>query len=362
MRIIIGGDFSNDLSGEPLQELSSKNAEKVFDKGVLRLFKTADELVVNLECAVTESENRIKKFGPHLKAPFGTCEVLKGAGVTFVTLSNNHIFDFGKEGVKDTMRELDKNGIKYTGYGKNEADSRNDYIIERDGLKIAVIDVCEHEYTYALENREGARPYDPYDTSDDIAAAKKKADYVIVVYHGGKEFCRYPSPRLYKLCRSMIKHGADVVLCQHSHCVGCYENYEGGHILYGQGNFYFIDKRVYGTEKEDLWNNGLAVVLDVDKSGIKFTPVPVVMKDNMLYLAEGKEKDKILNGLKERGKTLADGSYINGWRAFCDTVPWYKTAVPPENTDMLGHWLDCEAHYDVLRELYKTYNHTNELD
>lgn len=362
MRIIIGGDFSNDLSGEPLQELSSKNAEKVFDKGVLRLFKTADELVVNLECAVTESENRIKKFGPHLKAPFGTCEVLKGAGVTFVTLSNNHIFDFGKEGVKDTMKELDKTGIKYTGYGKNEADSRNDYIIERDGLKIAVIDVCEHEYTYALENREGARPYDPYDTSDDIAAAKKKADYVIVVYHGGKEFCRYPSPRLYKLCRSMIKHGADVVLCQHSHCVGCYENYEGGHILYGQGNFYFIDKRVYGTEKEDLWNNGLAVVLDVDKSGIKFTPVPVVMKDNMLYLAEGEEKDKILNGLKERGKTLADGSYINGWRAFCDTVPWYKTAVPPENSDMLGHWLDCEAHYDVLRELYKTYNHTNELD
>ena len=166
-RIIIGGDFSNDLFGVPLKELSSKNAEKVFDKGVLRLFKTADELVVNLECAVTVSENRIK---------------------------------------------------------------------------------------------------------------------------------------------------------------------------------------------------GLAVVLEMDKSGIKFTPVPVVMKDNMLYLAEGKEKDKILNGLKERGKTLADGSYINGWRAFCDTVPWYKTAVPPENSDMLGHWLDCEAHYDVLRELYKTYNHTNELD
>ena len=40
----------------------------------------------------------------------------------------------------------------------------------------------------------------------------------------------------------------------------------------------------------------------------------------------------------------------------------FKTAVPLENADMLGHWLDCEAHYDVLRELYKTYNHTNELD
>ena len=33
--------------------------------------------------------------------------------------------------------------------------------------------------------------------------------------------------------------GADVVLCQHSHCIGCYEQYEGAHILYGQGNFHF---------------------------------------------------------------------------------------------------------------------------
>lgn len=362
MRIVIGGDFSNEISGDSLAALSSGKAEKVFDKGVLDLFKTADEVTVNLECAVTESGHEIKKFGPNLKAPFGTGAVLKDAGVTFVSLSNNHIFDFGKEGVKDTIKELDKNGIKYTGYGKNEADSRKDYIIEKDGLKIAVIDVCEHEYSYALENREGARPYDPYDTSDDIVAAKKKADYVIVIYHGGKEMCRYPSPRLLKLCRSMIKHGADVVLCQHSHCVGCYENFEGGHILYGQGNFYFIDNKAYGTEKEDIWCNGLAVVLDVDKSGIKFTLVPVVMKGDMLYLAEGKEKDKILNGLNERSKTLADGSYIKGWRAFCDTVPWYKTAVPPENADILGHWIECEAHYDVMRELYKTYNQTNELD
>lgn len=362
MRIIIGGDFSNDISEIASKALSSGNPERVFDKGVLDLFKTADEVTVNLECAVTESEHGIKKFGPNIKAPYGTCEVLSGAGVTFVSLSNNHIFDFGKEGVKDTLAELDKNGIKYTGYGKNEADSRKNYIIERDGLKIAVIDVCEHEYSYALENREGARPYDPYDTADDIAAAKKKADYVIVIYHGGKEMCRYPSPRLLKLCRSMIKHGADTVLCQHSHCIGCYENFEGGHILYGQGNFYFIDDTAYNTEEEDLWCNGLAVVLDIDKSGIKFTPVPVVMKGDMLYLAEGKEKEKILNGLKERSKTLADGTYINGWRAFCDTVPWYKKVVSPENADLFGHWLECEAHNDVLRELYKTYNQTNELD
>ena len=58
--------------------------------------------------------------------------------------------------------------------------------------KIAVINVSEHEYSYALENRVGARKYDPYDTSDDIVKAKKDADYVIVIYHSWKEHCRYP--------------------------------------------------------------------------------------------------------------------------------------------------------------------------
>ena len=65
-------------------------------------------------------------------------------------------------------------------------------IIEKNGEKICFITVCEHEYSYALDDRMGCRPYDEYDTMEDIRNARKDNDRVIVIYHGGKEHCRYP--------------------------------------------------------------------------------------------------------------------------------------------------------------------------
>lgn len=78
------------------------NVEALF-ADVLDEFKKAQRVVINLECALTDSENAIKKFGPNLKGPVSTARVLKLAGVTDCGLSNNHTFDFGTEGLRDTM-------------------------------------------------------------------------------------------------------------------------------------------------------------------------------------------------------------------------------------------------------------------
>ena len=182
------------------------------------IFEESDFTAINLECALTDSENRIKKFGPNLKACRETAQVLKTLGVKLAGLSNNHIFDFGIEGALDSMTALDDAGIAYTGFGKNYEDSRKNFYYEKDGERICIVAVCEHEYSYALEDRMGSRPFDEFETMHDIREAKKCADHVIVIYHGGKELCRYPSPRLRRACRALVKSGADVVLCQHSHC------------------------------------------------------------------------------------------------------------------------------------------------
>jgi poly-gamma-glutamate synthesis protein (capsule biosynthesis protein) len=215
---------------------AEKDIDTLFND-TISLFEGNDINFVNLECALTEADSPIEKFGPPLKACGEVAEVLKTIGVNVCGLSNNHIFDFGKKGVEDTIKHLSRCAIEYTGFGNHYMDSRKNWIREKDDERIAVIAVCEHEYSYALDDRMGSRPWDEFDTIDDIREAKKEADRVIVIYHGGKEHCKYPSPRLIKACRAMVKNGADVVLCQHSHCIGCYENFEGGHILYGQGNF-----------------------------------------------------------------------------------------------------------------------------
>ena len=245
------------------------------------------------------------------------------------------------------------------------------WYIEKDGVRVGIVNVCEHEYTYATENREGARPFDEFETMADIREAKRSSDKVIVIYHGGKELCRYPSPRLMKACREMVRCGADVVFCQHSHCIGCFETFEGGHILYGQGNFHFPD--MMDTE---MWNEGLIASLDITKDDVKVEYIPVKSTHTGIRLATNEEKDQVISDLLVRNGHIQDGSWIEGWRAFCQSEKHnYVRAMVgkfggresytmEDNADqyqLFAHYLDCEAHTDVWRELYKTYNSTNEM-
>ena len=344
-------------------------SEQAFIKGdieqlfsdVLSLFQSADRVAVNLECALTKSNNAIKKFGPNLKASPECANSLKKAGVTDIMLANNHVFDYGVEGLVDTIKVLEQENLPYTGIGNNDTESRKIYYIEEKGKKIAIVNVCEHEYTYALPDRMGANPFDPFITMQDVREAKRNADFVVVVYHGGKEHCRYPSPRLRNLCRELVINGANVVLCQHSHCIGCYEKYENGHIVYGQGNFHFAQ-----ANKGEMWNTGLIVGVNfTDKVDVEFYPFEA--KGAGIALAKGDLYEKLMQEFAMRNEELQNGKWREGWHDFCSSVAWYFDIVygvtptsDEKSRELFAHYLDCEAHTDVLRELFPTWNATNE--
>ena len=363
MKTLFAGDFSPTPDNMSLFEAG--DMKKLFH-GVAPLFKGNDLNFVNLECAITDHDGKIDKFGPCLKTCKNTANVLFDLGVDVCGISNNHFFDFGKKGAMDTVAALDEVGIKYTGFGDNYEDSRRDLVIEKDGKTLCIIAVCEHEYSYALDDRMGCRPYDPYDTMADIRKAAERYDRVAVIYHGGKEYCGYPSPRLLKLCRAMADNGADIVLCQHSHGIGCYEEYNGCHILYGQGNFHFSEPSC--TTNPECWYTALLVKYDTDTNEIEFIPIKST-DDAGIDVAEGDEGARILSDLAERSASLKDGSWKQGWHEFCESMrPVYEKAIRrayvEEATDrhnhLFAHYLDCEAHTDVWRELFPTANLTNE--
>lgn len=343
-----------------IDQFRSKDLGVIFGD-VLPIFENRDFICVNLECALTERGEKIKKFGPALAAPTETAEVLKSVGVNLCGLSNNHVFDLGIQGIEDTLSALKNAKIDYTGFGENYEDSRKNYFFEKNGEKIAVVAVCEHEFSYALDGRMGSRPYDEYDTMEDIEAAKKCADRVIVMYHGGKEFSQYPSPRLHKLCRAMVKHGADLVLCQHSHCIGCYEKYMDSHILYGQGNFHILD-----PDPHESWYSELAVEYDTKSNEISF--IPIRTTDFDIALAKGEDKKTIMAEFEKRNTELQNGEWKERWHEFCESmreryVSVVAKAYKEDSTDIdnnyFAHVLDCEAHTDVWRELFPTWNKSN---
>lgn len=364
MKALLLGDISPTPATE---ELFKKMDLDTLFTDTLELFCGNDINFVNLECAVCECDNPIKKFGPVLKSPLETVDVMKAIGVNYCGLSNNHFFDHGIAGVKESLSALDKAGIGYTGFCENYEDARKNLIIEKDGERVCIIAVCEHEYSYALEDRMGSRPFDEYDTIEDIRKAKAENDRVIVIYHGGKEHCRYPSPRLRKLCHAMARNGADVILGQHSHCISCYEMYENCHILYGQGNFHFVEQMPEHVKKE--WSEGLAVKYDTKNHDIEFIPMVVYNENKGIALAKGEAKESIIKDFNERNKTLLNGEWKNRWHKWVEEngevyLAAIKNALADDATeeqhDRFGHFLDCEAHTDVWRELFPSYNLTNE--
>ena len=348
MRLIICGDICPTGVNE---EFVRGDIETLFHD-VPQVFSGADRVFTNLECALTDQDTPIFKKGPNLKASPCCAEVMARVGITDCGLSNNHIFDYGLPGFADTLEALERAGLSWTGFGGDYEESRKNLDWSVEGKTVAVIAVCEHEYSYALEDRPGARPFDPFDTLEDIREAKEKYDHVIVAYHGGKEQSVYPSPRLRKACRAMVKCGAELVLCQHSHCIGCYEEFCGGHILYGQGNFHFVEKQT----EHPHWQNGLiAAVTITDKVSVEW--IPVVVAGKGIRLPEETERQRILDMLRRQSENLHNGKWLELWGQHCqenrekyigNIRRAYTEDAGPDDNILFNGRMHCEAHKDAI--------------
>lgn len=363
--ILVCGDVCPTASNRELFE--SGNTERLFGN-LLPEFLAADYRTVNLECALTHTNNPIFKAGPNLKETPACINGIAKLGINLVSMSNNHILDYGKEGLRDTLNAVQSKNLDWVGVGDDSKEARRIFYKEIKGKQIAFIAVCEKEESFATERTAGANLFDPYDTMDDIEEAKRCADVVIVFYHGGKEYVEYPSPNLQKICRAMVKRGADYVICQHSHCVGCYEKFQGGHIVYGQGNF------IFDHSDHPMWQTGLLLKLLIgDRNDIEF--IPIVKKKECVELATEDVKAAILKGFNDRNSKVNNAHFIaTEWEKFCLTMaPSYLHALHGSGRIFSGvdrkilggrllrkiynkrrlcvlhDYVACDAHLDVLR-------------
>ena len=153
----------------------------------------------------------------------------------------------------------------------------------------------------------GANAFDALETPDSIRKIKKNCDYLIVLYHGGKEYYEYPSPELQKRCHKLADCGADFVICQHSHCVGTSEKYNNSRILYGQGNFIF-DR--YVKAYKYYFQTGLLVQITIsaEKADWKFIPIKKAGKG--IRIADKKETKEILDNIDQRSKRIKEPSFV----------------------------------------------------
>ncbi len=198
-------------------------------KAVAPRIKSADIAAGNLETTL-----RTSGFTgyPAFRSPTAFARALKGAGFDVLTTANNHSLDGGSTGVRYTSEYLDRIGIAHTGSNR-----LGPAIVTHDGVKIAFL-----SYTYATNGIHNPFTHAVNRISlpamkRDIAAARKKADLVVVVPHFGSEYVLTPEPGTKTTARALIDAGADLVLGSHPHVVRPVEKYKGHYIVYSMGNF-----------------------------------------------------------------------------------------------------------------------------
>ena len=266
MKILLAGDLLP--FGRVADLFNQKKYEEVLGQ-VQGCIKKADYSIVNFECPIcTGGETPIEKQGPNHKCSASAVGAIQYAGFKGVTLANNHFRDFGDKGCENTLRQLDANGIDHVGGGMDAAEAAHILYKDVKGLKLAIINCCEHEFSIATEHSAGSNPLNPIEQYYAIKEAHSKADYVLVIVHGGHELWQLPSPRMKQTYQFFIDAGADAVVNHHQHCFSGYEIYQGKPIVYGLGNFCF-DKQDYF---KGLWEYGYMVEIDTETNAITLFP------------------------------------------------------------------------------------------
>lgn len=294
MKILIAGDFC------PRDRVADKFEQGDYESvltEVKDITANIDYSIVNFECPVTKGgESPIEKCGPNLHCSEKGMEAVKWAGFNCVTLANNHFLDYGSKGVEHTLEACKKYGIDTVGGGMNLQEASKILYKEIKGQTLAIINCCEHEFSIATDETAGSNPLSSIQQFYAIKEARSKADYVLVIVHGGNEYYQLPSPRMQETYRFFIDTGADAVVNHHQHCYSGYEVYNNKPIFYGLGNFCFdrLNKR------DSTWNKGYMTILNFAKE-ISFEVVPYVQcnYEITIKMMEGSIKGDCLSKIEE---------------------------------------------------------------
>lgn len=370
MKVLIAGDFAP--RARLAKQIEEKRYSEVFPDNLCKVIKSADFSFVNFENPVVEDGYKpIPKCGPNFRCTPEAAEAVKYAGFTGVTMANNHILDFGAEGLKKSVECCKAQGLDVVGVGDNLQDAEKILYLEKDGKTLAVINCCEHEFSIATSSEAGANPLNPVRQFYAIQEAKKNADHVLVIVHGGHEHYQLPSLRMVETYRFFIDAGADAVVNHHQHCYSGYEIYNGKPIFYGLGNFCFdLDKPAINRP----WNYGYMLMINFEKEiSTEIFPYYQYGEDSKVALLEHHSFDKELTSINsiisEINKLQTEvWAYYDRVSAFelsllepykgrvlgkLYSMGWLPTIVKGLKKQLILNHIMCEAHRDKLLHAMK---------
>ncbi len=215
---------------------------------------------------------------------------LAGAGISVLSVANNHVADYGREAYIDTLSRLKENEILYTGGGMDEAEAEQPVIIEKYGMKIGFLGFSDKgpDWMHAAPDTAGLLIASNPRFDEIVQNASKQVDFLIVSFHFGEEYQKVHNARQEYLAHKAVDDGAKIIIGTHPHVVEETEVYKNSFIAYSLGNFIFDQSFSQDTMQGMLLN----IKLNRDGS----------MSDtkNTIKLNNGFQPDQIIKGKEEK--------------------------------------------------------------
>ena len=268
-------------------------------RGVSNITSTVDLLLINFENTASDSKNQIKRDVP-LKCSPEYVPFAKANNRTIAALANNHIMDYGFEGMNDTITNLKSSNITPIGAGLNESEAHRCVVENISGRKITILNYMDSEnfkeYSYdTMPYANGTHPgYSAYDFKDAERQINENndSDLIIVFMHFGNEYSRHANSRQIEIAHDLIDSGADIVVGCHPHVTQNVEVYKGKPIFYSLGNFIFDQSRADTHQ-------AYFIKLDLINNTCQCSLYPVYIKNTLPEFMDENSADNLLKGLSD---------------------------------------------------------------
>ncbi len=253
VRLLFGGDLMFDRNIRlRMQEFGVRHPLAQLTE----FFSRYDAVIANLEGPVTDNLSRSVGSQPGSTNNFfftfqpEIVPMLKENNLTVLNLGNNHITNFGTDGIVQTKRYLSEAGIAYFGNTGQEKLANERVLFKRFG---------EHTIAFVNLNQFTAQGFET--AVADTVYASQSADIVIVMPHWGEEYTPEPNRVIREQAHQLVDAGADAIVGGHPHVIQSWEDYMGKRIYYSLGNFVFDQyfqpevKKGWLVEMH-IWQNG----------------------------------------------------------------------------------------------------------
>ena len=275
--------------------------------------RNADVVLANLECPITSATTPRTPKRFNFKAPETCLELFDNRFV--LGLANNHIMDYGAQGLADTIAALRKKGLRHAGAGSNIGEASQPVILTVKGIQVGFLCAADPRREPAGEDAPGTLPATPAILKPLLKSLRASVDVMVVSLHLGIEYSHYPTPAMQVLAELCFAEKADVVVFHHSHCLSGWNSRDEGAVLWGLGNYLFTSG---GEEWNSLWTESAAWrvrVSTITRKLIDVTPVPIIIDASGIPVrAAPPACDRIARTISRLSRHTDVGRYLSLWR------------------------------------------------